>query len=75
MLSHQNMMKVQALEGETVDQLVWRKTRRSSPVVEQVLDANPNLADSGAFLRAGQIVLIPAAAPRSAPVPMVQLWS
>ena len=75
MAARPNMMPVQAIEGETVDQLVWRETRRSSPIVEQVLAANPNLADSGAFLRAGQIVLIPATATRAAPVPMVQLWS
>lgn len=74
-MAAKNMMKVPAIDGETVDQLVWRNTRRSSPVVEQVLAANPNLADSGSFLRAGQIVLIPAAATTAAPAPMVQLWS
>lgn len=70
-----HMMKVTAIEGETVDQLVWRTTSRASPVVEQVLAANPNLADAGTFLRGGQIILIPATANRSAPMPMVQLWS
>lgn len=70
-----NMMKVPAIDGETLDQLVWRTTSRASPVVEQVLAANPNLADAGTFLKRGQIVLIPASANRSAPVPMVQLWS
>jgi len=70
-----NMIKVEAMHGETLDQLVWRTTSRASPVVEQVMQANPNLADAGPFLRAGQVVLIPANANRTAPAPMIQLWS
>ena len=68
-------LAVLAREGETVDQLVWRTLERAAPVVEQVLDLNPGLADQGCFLRRDQTVLVPADAPRTAPVPMVQLWS
>ncbi|WP_406851497.1 tail protein X [Brevundimonas sp. BH3] len=68
-------LPVAAIDGETVDQLVWRTLRRAAPVVEQVLNLNPGLADQGCFLRHGQTVLVPADATRTAPVPMVQLWS
>ena len=68
-------LPVVAIEGETVDQLVWRTFKRAAPVVEQVLNLNPGLADQGCFLRHGQSILVPAHATRSAPVPMVQLWS
>lgn len=69
------MIPVEALEGETVDQLVWRTVGRGAPVVERVLEANPGLAEAGLFLRRGQRVLIPANAIRAAPVPMTQLWT
>lgn len=69
------MIPVEALDGETVDQLVWRTVGRGAPVVERVLEANPGLAEAGLFLRRGQRVLIPANATRAAPVPMTQLWT
>lgn len=69
------MMTVEAREGETLDQLVWRTLGRGAPVVEQVLAVNPGLADAGLFLARGQRVLIPANANSAAPVPMVQLWN
>lgn len=69
------MIPVEAVEGETVDQLVWRTLGRGAPVVERVLEANPGLADAGLFLRRGQTILIPANATRAAPTPMTQLWT
>lgn len=33
-----------SLQGETIEALVWRVLSVSSPVVEQVLELNPNLA-------------------------------
>lgn len=66
---------VEAVEGETVDQLVWREVGRGSPVVERVMEANPGLSDSGLFLKHGQVVLIPADADRAAPAAMTQLWT
>lgn len=38
-----------SLQGETIEALVWRVLKVSSPVVEQVMELNPNLA--------GQIIL------------------
>ena len=68
-------MTVEALNGETVDQLVWRCLRVAEPAVSRVLDANPALADLGPFLPLGQRVVIPAAARRPSSAPMTQLWN
>ena len=63
-----------ALEGETVDALVWRVLRRGAPAIEQVLKANPNLADHGLYLPRGTPVLVPVSASAPAATPMIQLW-
>lgn len=68
-------MIVEALNGETVDQLVWRHLRMAEPAVSRVLDANPALADLGPFLPLGTRVVIPAAARRPSAAPMIQLWN
>lgn len=65
----------EALNGETVDQLVWRVLGLASPAVERVLAANPQIADAGQFLALGQGVVIPADARRPATAPMTQLWT
>ena len=65
----------EALNGETVDQLVWRVLGLASPAVERVLAANPQISDAGQFLALGQRVVIPAAARRPATAPMTQLWT
>ncbi|MBB4797594.1 phage tail protein X [Brevundimonas bullata] len=70
-----DMMPVEAVQGETLDQLVWRVLRQGAPAVERVLEANPGLADAGLFLTRGQQVLVPAGARSAAPVPMTQLWT
>lgn len=70
-----DMTTVEAIEGETLDQLVWRVLRQGAPALERVLEANPGVADAGLFLRRGQRVLVPAGARSAAPVPMTQLWT
>lgn len=59
--------------GEPLDALVWRML--GTAAVEPVLEANPGLAELGAFLPEGTIVFLPelAAAPAAAPT-LVQLW-
>ena len=52
-------MKVQALQGDTVDLLCWRHYGRTQGIVEQVLQANPNLVEGGIQLAAGQWVELP----------------
>lgn len=67
-------IRVEAEAGETVDALVYRVLGKGSPAVEQVLDANPNLADQGLILQAGQGIVIPAAATLPATPPTINLW-
>lgn len=61
--------------GDTVDLLVWRATGKGPAAVEQVLQANPGLADLGTILPYGTRVTIPETATTAAAKPLVQLWS
>ncbi|MFY9349915.1 MAG: tail protein X [Sphingobium sp.] len=64
-----------ALQGESVDQLVWRVNGGGATVVEAVLAANPGLAGEGPLLAEGRSVTIPAtASPSAEPVALVNLW-
>lgn len=59
-------MRVYANQGDTVDAIVWRHYGRTAGVVEQVLAANPGLADIGPLLPMGQSIdlpVLPAAPP------------
>lgn len=71
-------MIVTALQGESLDALVWRSTGRDSGVVEAVLDANRGIAVAAAELGEGTTVLIPANIITLAASPLVidtvQLW-
>lgn len=63
----------------TVSKLVWRRHRAFVPgAVEEILNANPGLADSGPFMPAGVTIMVPAleqAAEASAtPAPSIKLW-
>lgn len=52
-------MQVRAHQGDTVDQLCWRHYGRTAGVTEQVLEANPGIADLGAELPVGTLVTLP----------------
>lgn len=60
--------------GETVDALVWRLLKKGPSAVEQVLLANPNLADHGLFLPRGVPVLLPVSTSAPAVTPLINLW-
>lgn len=66
-------MKVRALQGDTVDALCWRHYGRTAGVTEQVLDANPGLAEHGAVLPMGLEVELPDQ-PTQPVKRRVQLW-
>lgn len=67
---------VLALQGDTLDLLVWRELGATQGVVEQALNLNRGIADAGAILTEGQIVTLPLllTAP-TATNDIVQLWS
>lgn len=67
---------VSALQGETVDALVWRALGMGAGVVEQVLDLNRDIAALGPVLPEGHIVTLPLLTAAAAPPAraIVQLW-
>lgn len=48
-----------AMQGDTLDAMVWRHYGRTAGLVELVLKSNPGLADLGAVLPMGTTVLMP----------------
>ena len=55
---------VRAIQGDTVDAICWRFYGRTAGVTEAVLEANPGLADFGAHIPQGALVVMPAEAPQ-----------
>ncbi|MDH1587003.1 tail protein X [Stutzerimonas stutzeri] len=68
------MASLSAQQGDTVDAICWRHYGRTAGVVEQVLDANPGLADLGPVIPHGTQVLLPEQAVRAEQRQMVNLW-
>ncbi len=67
------MKTVTTVSGDTVDMLARREYGDESGFVEQILEANPGLADRGLVLTAGITVKLPEiTAP--AELPTVSLW-
>ena len=68
------MASLRAQQGDTVDAICWRHYGRTAGVVEQVLDANPGLADLGPVIPHGTLVQLPEQAVRAKQRQMVNLW-
>jgi len=66
-------MKVRAQQNDTVDEICWRHYGRTQGMTEQVLQANPGLAELGPFLPHGLEVELPDVT-MAATVQAVQLW-
>ena len=66
-------MKVRAYQYDTVDALCWRHYGRTQGVTEQVLKANPGLAEYGPFLPQGLGVEVQDR-PTTTTVQSGQLW-
>ena len=59
-LPPENTDTVRARQGDTVDLICWRTYGRTAGITEQVLEANPGLADLGPELPIGTLVTLPA---------------
>lgn len=68
------MAQVIAHQGDTVDAICWRHYGRTAGVVEQVLDANPGLADLGTVLPMGTAITLPEVATQAPQRQVVNLW-
>ncbi|EWC40119.1 tail protein X [Stutzerimonas stutzeri] len=68
------MASLRAQQGDTVDAICWRHYGRTAGVVEQILEANPGLADLGPVIPHGTQVLLPEQAVRAEQRQMVNLW-
>lgn len=68
------MASLRAVQGDTVDAICWRHYGRTAGVVEQVLDANPGLADLGPVIPNGTLIALPDAAVQAEQRQMVNLW-
>ncbi len=66
-------MQVRANQGDTVDVLCWRYYGRTAGVTEQVLEANPGLAQHGPVLPMGLAVELPDQ-PTQPVTRRLQLW-
>lgn len=66
-------MTVYALQGDTVDAICWRFYGQTTGHVERVLKENPGLADLGAVLSAGTVIVL-SETPLLPATPLVQLW-
>lgn len=54
------MQKYRTSQGDTADQIAWRQYgTQTGRVVEQLLNANPGLADYGPILPAGLVISLP----------------
>ena len=66
-------MQLRSIQGDTVDRICQRVYGRTAGVTEQVLIANPGMADLGPILPMGTLITLPEQAPQ-AESPMLQLW-
>ena len=52
-------MEIVALQNDTVDAICWRVYGKTHGIVEEVLQLNPHIANTGPFLPIGTAVKLP----------------
>ena len=68
------METARTVQGDTVDAIAWRYYGRTAGVVEQILQANPGLADQGPVLANGTLVNLPTAPAAPENTKALNLW-
>ena len=68
------MPTVYAQQHDTLDAICYRAYGRTAGVTEQVLQANPGLAELGPVLPHGTPVTLPVITQQPSRTPTVQLW-
>lgn len=69
------MLRVQAMQGDTLDAVCYRVYGRTAGVTEAALEANTGLADLGPVLPIGTVITLPEPAAAVQPTTtQVQLW-
>ena len=68
------MEQLRSVQGDTLDAVVFRHYGRTAGLVEDVLNANPKLADLGPVLPTGTLINLPPAPTQTATAAMVNLW-
>ncbi|MEG3160929.1 tail protein X [Sphingomonas sp. LB2R24] len=64
-----------ALQGDTLDELIWRERAFGAADISRVLDLNPGIVDLGPVLPVGTVVIVPTgSAPAATVLPLIQLW-
>ena len=66
--------QIRAMQGDTLDQICWRKYGRTAGVTEAVLKANPGLADLGPIIPHGRLITLPDDVPQLKQQATVNLW-
>lgn len=67
------MREYRTAQGDRLDRICQRHYGACRGVAEQVLEANPHLADRGAVLEAGLRIVLPDISVRKV-TPQVRLW-
>lgn len=68
-------MRIRAQQHDTVDAICWRHYGRTAGVTEQVLAANPGLAEHGPIIPHGTLITLPDITTPPAPTRRtVKLW-
>ena len=67
--------QLRAIQGDTVDALIWRERGLGPSDLDAVLNLNPGLAALGERLPTGTLVIVPIVTPATPVRELVQLWN
>lgn len=66
--------QIRSIQGDTIDLICWRYYGRTAGITEQVLAANPKLAELGPILPTGSLVTLPAQPAQAQRTATLKLW-